>query len=208
MRWHSILPLRFLSSFFLAYSKRSQIGCLPNFCISCGLIANLECKSEMCCMRLAENTGCKNSPSAHHRTTVSGYIFTKASTTRKKLFNSNICSTCPHNTMNFGSGTLTAESGWRVWGTPANFNGFRVLASLLHWCRSTEVNQTLHDVCQSLGLVHYIYIFEGSCTVTEFCQNSLCIKVLRSCILAALLHCTQAVGVSQTLWRGTRKGIA
>jgi len=25
--------------------------------------------------------------------------------------------------VNFG--TLTAESGWRVWGTPANFNGFR-----------------------------------------------------------------------------------
>jgi len=29
---------------------------------------------------------------------------------------------------NFGQ--LTAEIGWRVWGTPANFNGFRVLASL------------------------------------------------------------------------------
>jgi len=27
---------------------------------------------------------------------------------------------------------LTAEIRWRVWGTPANFNGFRVLAALLH----------------------------------------------------------------------------
>ena len=27
---------------------------------------------------------------------------------------------------------LTAETCWRVWGTPANFNGFRVLAALLH----------------------------------------------------------------------------
>jgi len=27
---------------------------------------------------------------------------------------------------------LTAEICWRVWGTPANFNGFRVLATLLH----------------------------------------------------------------------------
>jgi len=27
-------------------------------------------------------------------------------------------------------GPLTAEIGWRVWGTPANFNGFRVLALL------------------------------------------------------------------------------
>ena len=28
--------------------------------------------------------------------------------------------------------TITAEIGLPVWGTPANFNGFRVLAALLH----------------------------------------------------------------------------
>jgi len=45
-------------------------------------------------------------------------------------------------------GPLMAEIGWRVWGTPANFKGFHILASLLHRCRSIEVkvNQTLHDV--------------------------------------------------------------
>jgi len=32
--------------------------------------------------------------------------------------------------VNFG--VLTAEIYWRVWGTPANFNVFRVLAALLH----------------------------------------------------------------------------
>jgi len=32
--------------------------------------------------------------------------------------------------VNFG--LLTAEIRWRVWGTPADFNGFRVLAALLH----------------------------------------------------------------------------
>jgi len=32
--------------------------------------------------------------------------------------------------VNFGP--LAAEIRWRVWGTPANFNGFRVLAALLH----------------------------------------------------------------------------
>jgi len=31
--------------------------------------------------------------------------------------------------VNFGP--LTAEIGSRVWGTPANFNGFRVLAALV-----------------------------------------------------------------------------
>jgi len=104
--------------------------------------------------------------------------------------------------MNFGS--LTAEIGWCVWGTPANFNGIRVLASLLHRRRSTEVNHTLHDVWPSPGLVHYVYTFGGSCPLTEFCQvqNSLCVQVLRSPILAALLHGTRAVGVSQTLRRG------
>jgi len=60
--------------FFLAYSQRSQIGCLPHFHTSYGLSATLEYRSEMC-KRLAGNTGRKNSPSAHYRTTLSGYIF-------------------------------------------------------------------------------------------------------------------------------------
>jgi len=38
-------------------------------------------------------------------------------------------------------------------------------------------------------------------------QNALCVQVLRSLILAALLHLTPAAGVSQTLRRGTRNGI-
>jgi len=57
-----------------------------------------------------------------------------------------------------------------VWGIPANFNGFRVLASLLQHRRSTEVNQTLHYVWPSPGLVHYIYTFGISCLLTEFCD--------------------------------------
>jgi len=38
-------------------------------------------------------------------------------------------------------------------------------------------------------------------------QNSLHVQVLRSTILAALLHGTPAAGVSQTLRRGTSNGI-
>ena len=41
---------------------------------------------------------------------------------------------------------LTAEIGSGVWETPANLNGFRVLAALLQRRRSPEANQTLHDV--------------------------------------------------------------
>ena len=57
---------------------------------------------------------------------------------------------------------LAAEILSLVWGTPANFNGFRVLPSLLQRRRLPEVNQTLHDVWLSAGLLHYIHIFGGS----------------------------------------------
>jgi len=57
------------------------------------------------------------------------------------LLNINISSTCPHNMVNFGP--LTAEICWRVWGIPANFNGFRVLAALLYGTLVVGVSQTL-----------------------------------------------------------------
>jgi len=44
---------------------------------------------------------------------------------------------------------------------PVNFNGFRLLASLLYQRRSRDVNQTLHDVWLSPGLVRYVYVSRG-----------------------------------------------
>ena len=112
----------------------------------------------------------------------------------KNLLNTNISSTCPHNMANFGP--LAAEIVSGVWGTPANFNGFRVFASLLQRRRSPEANQTLHGVWPSPGLLHCICTFGGSCPLTEFrhVQNSLCVQVLPSPILAALWHGTPAAG--------------
>jgi len=78
---------------------------------------------------------------------------------------------------------LAAEIASLVRGTPANFNGFRGLSSLLQRRRSTEANQTFHNVWPLPGLVDYIYIFGGCCSLTEFCQvqNSLYVlQVLRS----------------------------
>ena len=46
----------------------------------------------------------------------------------KNLLSSNISSTCPHNMVNLG--LPAAEIVSLVSGTPANFNGFRVLAAL------------------------------------------------------------------------------
>jgi len=40
----------------------------------------------------------------------------------KNVLHSNISSTCSDNMVNFG--LLTVAICWRVWGTPANFNGF------------------------------------------------------------------------------------
>jgi len=43
--------------------------------------------------------------------------------------------------VNFGP--LTAQIDWRVWGSPSYFNGYRVLAALLHGSQVVGVSQTL-----------------------------------------------------------------
>jgi len=105
--------------------------------------ANLECRSEMYCTRLAGNAERKKSTSGHHRTNLSGYILaTKARIdNRKNLLSSNISPTCPYNMVNFG--LLAAEIVSSVRGTPANINGYRVLAALLHGTVVVGVSKTL-----------------------------------------------------------------
>ena len=64
----------------------------------------------------------QKSPSRHHRTTLSGYIFgnkARIDNQKKNLLSTNMSSTCPHNMVNFGP--LAAEIGPVFWGTPANF---------------------------------------------------------------------------------------
>jgi len=148
----------------------------------------------MCCARLVENTGRKKSPKIRHLRTIAQLCraissqIRYISTIRENLLNSSISSICSHSMLNFGP--LTAEIDLGVWGTLANFSGFRVLASLLHRRRSMEVNQTSYDVWPSPGLVHYIYIIGDVCPLTEFCQvqSSLASK---SCVLIYWQrHCT------------------
>ena len=69
----------------------------------------------------------------------------------KNLLSSNISSTCPHNTVNFGP--LAAEIVSLVWGTPANFNGFGILAALLHGILVVGVSQTA-----ALNRGHHLYL--------------------------------------------------
>jgi len=109
----------------------------------------------------------------HHRTTLSGYILTTKACidNRKKLLNSSISSTSSHNTVNVGP--LTAEIHSEVWGSPANFNEFRVLPSLLHWRQAMEINQTLHDVWPSHGLVHRVSKKLCKICLSELLQTSI-----------------------------------
>jgi len=99
--------------------------------------------SEVCCTQLAGSTGRKKSPFWHHRTILSGYMFgtEPCVDNRKNLLNINTSSTCPDNMVNFG--LLTAEICWQVWGTHADFNGFRDSAVLLHGTLVVGVSQTL-----------------------------------------------------------------
>jgi len=109
---------------------------LPYFHIWCYLSANLECRSEMCCTRLAENAGRKKIAKNRHPGTIAQICrvissqLRHVSTMGKKFLSSNMSSRCLHNIVNFSP--LAAEIGPVVWSTPANFKGFRVLAALLH----------------------------------------------------------------------------
>jgi len=139
---HYIFILWFLSSIylllsFLALSQWPHIGCLPS----------LECRSEMCCTRLAENTGHKKVAKNRHLGTIAQLCraissqLRHLSTIAKKLVNQQyVLQMSPR----YGElGPLVAEIGPVVWGTTAYFNGFRVLATLLHGSPVVGVSQTL-----------------------------------------------------------------
>jgi len=98
--------------------------------------AHLECRSEMCCTRLAANTGRKNDAKNRHLRTIAQLWRAISSQRRhvstigRKLVKQQYLPTCRYNMVNFGQ--LAAEIVSLVWDTPANFNGFRVWAALLH----------------------------------------------------------------------------
>jgi len=100
----------------------------------------------MCFTRLAGNAGPKKVAKNRHLGTIAQLCqaispqLRHVSTIGKNLLSSNISSTCPHNMVNFGP--LTAEIGSGVWGTPSNFNGFCILAALLHDTLVVGVSQT------------------------------------------------------------------
>ena len=125
----------------------------------------------MCCTWLAENTGCKNDAKNRHLGTIPQLCraislqLRHVSTIGKNLLSSNISSTCPHNMMNVGP--LAAEIVSGVWGTPATFNGFRVLAALLHSVTARHVvvgvSQTLRRATEGAPMFGRATITLGIC---------------------------------------------
>jgi len=101
----------------------------------------------MCCTWLAGYTGCKNDAKNRHLLTIAQFCraissqLRHVSTIGKNLLSSNIALRCPYNPVNFSP--LAAEIVSLVWGTPANFNGFRVLAALLH-SQTAALNRGRH----------------------------------------------------------------
>jgi len=68
--------------------------------------------------------------------------------------------------VNFG--LLAAEIGPVVWGTPANFNGFRVLAVLLHDSQVVGVSQTLRRWTEGATYVRQGDDYVGHWTTFQF----------------------------------------
>jgi len=122
----------------------------------------------------------------------------------KNLLSSNLSSTCPCNMANFRP--LAAEIISLVWGTPANFNGFRVLAALLHGTLLVGVSQTLqrwtegatyirqgsHHIWhwpafQSVYLISYIAVWQSTVYLRLYCSyvarsHCCCIWTVHLCV--------------------------
>ena len=101
----------------------------------------------MCCTWLAANAGPKKVAKNRHLGTIPQLCraissqLRHASTIGKKLVKHQYLLYMSHNMVNFGP--LAPEIVSLVWGTPANFNWFRVLAALLHGILVVGVSQTL-----------------------------------------------------------------
>jgi len=95
--------------------------------------------------------------------------------------------------VNFG--LLTAEIRWRVWGTPANFNGFRVLLALLHDTLVVGVSQTLWRWTEGATYIrqggHHVGHWPKFLVDLEFLIRddiSICVALLMLYVWFDLLH--------------------
>jgi len=181
---HYIFVLWFLLSFYLsiiylAYSQPSQIGYVPYFHTWCGPVQIWDAGLKCVARGSLKMQDAKIAICAYHRTNLSGYIFATIRHVsiigKKPVKQEYLLQMFPQ----YGELQPT-EICLQVWGIPANFNGFRVLPSLLQRRHLLEGRPTKH--CTMFGRLlrwHTIYIFGDSCPLTVFCpvQNSLYVQV-------------------------------
>ena len=128
--------------------------------------------------------GCKCSTQKDSKITIWGTIpqlcraiysqLRHVSTIGKKLVKQQYLLYMSHNMVNFGP--LATEIVSLVWGTPGNFNGFRILAALLHGTLVVGVSQTA-----ALNRARHLYS-EGRPSRWAFAHIS-------SCIMYGVLLC-------------------
>jgi len=143
----ALCPVVSSSIFFLAYSQPSQIACLPYFHTLCGLSANLGCRSETCCMRLAEIQDAKIAKKICHLRTIAQLGRTISSQLRhvstigKKLVKQQYL---PHMFLQYGElDPLVAESGSLVWSIQLILTGFGSWHASPHGTLVMGVSETL-----------------------------------------------------------------
>jgi len=166
--WFLLLSSSF--SFLLAYSQRSQSGCLPYVYEWCDLSANLECRSEMCSTWLAGNTGRKNHAKiaicALSHKFVGLNLRNKACIDNRK----NLLNMSPTIWWN------SAHSGWDRFGSLGTHQISTAFASWLRYC-SDVVHRRPTKLCTMFGwlLGWYPYIhFRGLLPPDEISPRATC----------------------------------
>jgi len=143
--FHPVVSSFFLSSFF-----PRLISAVGDWMSTrrCGLSVNLECargslkiQHAKNCQKVAIWAPSQNFVRLYLRNNKVCIDNRKKNLVKQQCLLHNPHVICPHNMVNFGP--LAAEICWRVWGTLANFNGFRVLTALLHGIPVLGVSQTL-----------------------------------------------------------------
>ena len=142
----------FFFSIFHCLISVSQIGYLPYFYTWCGCSANLECRSEMCCKRLAGNAGPKKPHKIHHLGTIAQLCRTISSQLRhistigKKLVKQQYLPHMSYNMVNFGP--LAAVIVSLVWGTRSKFQRVSCLGIITARHSSIGISHTLRRLTE------------------------------------------------------------
>ena len=166
---------------------------------------------ETCHTWLTENTGCKNYAKNGRLRTITQLCraispqLRHVSTTGKKLLNSNIS----HTSSQYGERPTNGWDRLASLGHPSKFQRASRLGFVTAPMSFNRGQPNSARRLPSVGLVHHIYMFWGLLPpngILPGAKFTLCpIRAFSS--LAALLHGTRAVDISQTLWHGTRNRI-